>query len=347
MKIAVIFGGMSNEHQISIISGTSIISHLDKTKYKIYPIYIDEKGDFYEYTKDINEIKVLTVNDKITELKKIDNIINYLQDIQVVFPVLHGRFGEDGTIQGFLSLIHKKYVGCQTLSSAICMDKEYTKMILSKNGINVAKGCCVKYSNNKFYLITDAGYEDTNKEEILKYVKDNYQLPIFIKAANSGSSVGVNKVDDYQNFDKCLMDSLKYDNKVLIEEGINGQEVECAVLGSEEVITSTLGEVITDNNFYSFDAKYKNATPNTIIPARVEEALVKEVQMVAKKAYQVCNCSGLARVDFFIERDTKRIILNEINTMPGFTEISMYPKLMENSGINYSELLDKLIDLAK
>ncbi len=347
MKVAVIFGGKSNEHQVSIVSGTSVISHLDKNKYTIYPIYISEDGEFYEYTKDVQEIKILTINDKVEEIKKIDNIVGYLKDIDVVFPVLHGRNGEDGTIQGFLSLLGKRYVGCHTLASSICMDKEYTKMLLKANGINVAKGICVKKYKNQYILVNNGDYKKVTKEEILEFVKKEYELPIFIKAVNSGSSVGVNKVTTYEEFYKYLEDSFKYDTKVLIEEGVRGREVECAVLGNNDLVASTLGEVLADDNFYSFDSKYNNSVVNTVIPANIDEKLIKSVQEVAKKAYQVCNCEGLSRVDFFIQEGTNKIILNEINTLPGFTEISMYPKLMENAGISYSELLDKLIELAR
>ena len=259
MKVAVIFGGKSNEHQVSIVSGTSVISHLDKNKYTIYPIYISEDGEFYEYTKDVKKVKILTINDKIEEIKKIDNIVDYLKDIDVVFPVLHGQNGEDGTIQGFLSLLGKRYVGCHTLASSICMDKEYTKMLLKANGINVAKGVCVKKYKNQYTLVNNGDYKKVNKEEILEFVKKEYELPIFIKAVNSGSSVGVNKVNNYDDFYNYLEDSFKYDTKVLIEEGIKGREVECAVLGNNDLITSALGEVLANDNFYSFDSKYKIA----------------------------------------------------------------------------------------
>ena len=272
--------------------------------------------------------------------------MDYLKDIDVVFPVLHGQNGEDGTIQGFLSLLGKRYVGCHTLASSICMDKEYTKMLLKANGINVAKGVCVKKYKNQYTLVNNGDYKKVNKEEILEFVKKEYELPIFIKAVNSGSSVGVNKVNNYDDFYNYLEDSFKYDTKVLIEEGIKGREVECAVLGNNDLITSALGEVLANDNFYSFDSKYNNSVVNTVIPANIDEDIIKSVQEVAKKAYQVCNCEGLSRVDFFIQNDNK-IILNEINTLPGFTEISMYPKLMENAGISYSELLDKLIELAR
>lgn len=347
MKLAVIFGGKSNEHKVSVVSGTSVIANLDKKKYEIYPIYINEDGLFFEYTKNINDIKILSINDEITELKKIDNIIDYLKDIDIIFPVLHGKYGEDGTIQGMFELSNKKYVGCHTLSSSLCMDKEYTKAILRMANINVAKGFCLKKYNDKYiYIDEEFNRQYLNKEEILQVI-DNYHFPIFIKSANSGSSVGVNKVNSKEKFFAALDDSFKYDNKVLVEEGIDGREVECAILGNEDVLVSPLGEVLADDKFYSFDSKYKNDKINTIVPADIDENLTKKVQNIATKAYYACNCFGLSRIDFFIENKTNKIILNEINTMPGFTEISMYPKLIECLGISYSELLNKLIDLAK
>ena len=347
-KIAVLFGGKSSEHDVSIVSGTSIISNLDKNKYEIYPIYIDKNGDFYKYTKDINEIKILSVGDQVEEIEKIENIMLELQNVDVIFPVLHGLYGEDGTIQGLLELIGKPYVGCKVLASSLCMDKIYTKILFERAKINTAKGMYIKFVNNKFiYLDNEFNEYSYNEEELATKVEDYLKYPVFIKPSRQGSSVGVNKAKDKDEFIKYIKDAFNYDSKVLVEECIIGREVECAVLGNDELIVSPVGEVLSAEEFYTFSSKYKNSASRTVIPANIENNLMENIQKLAKKAYIACDCSGLSRVDFFIENNTNRIILNEINTLPGFTEISMYPKLIGSLGISYSELLDRLIELAK
>jgi len=348
MKLAVIFGGKSTEHNISVVSATSIIYNLDKNKYDIYPIYIDKNGVFYEYTKPINEIKILKVDDKITEIKKIDNIIDYLKLIDVIFPVLHGLYGEDGTIQGLFELIGKKYVGCRVLGSSLCMDKVYAKTIFRAAEINTAKDMYIKKNGYKYiYIDNKFNKYEYDEKELINKIQEYLKYPIFIKPSNSGSSYGVNKVKDKKDTIKYLEEAFLYDDKVLIEETIIGKEVECAVLGNDDIIVSSVGEVISADEFYSFDSKYKNSNSKTLIPANIDHNIIKEIQNQAKKAYLACDCKGLSRIDFFVESNTNKIILNEINTLPGFTEISMYPKLMENIGISYSKLLDSLINLAK
>lgn len=348
MKLAVIFGGKSSEHDVSIVSGTSVIANLDKNKYEIYPIYIEKDGAFYKYTKKIEDIKILKVGDRIEELELIPNIIDYLKNIDVIFPVLHGLYGEDGTIQGLFELIGKPYVGCKVLSSSLCMDKVYAKILFERAGINTAKSMYLKkYQNNYKYI--DGGFNEhiLNEKKVCDKVVENLNLPVFIKPSRQGSSVGVNKAKTKEELIKYLNEAFNYDSKVLIEKAIIGREVECAVLGNEDLIVSPVGEVLSAEEFYTFDSKYKNSASRTVIPASVDESIMGNIQELAKKAFVACDCSGLSRIDFFIEKDTNRIILNEINTLPGFTEISMYPKLIESLGISYSELLDKLIEFTK
>lgn len=345
IKLAVMFGGKSTEHKISVISGTSIISNLDKNKYEIFPIYIDLDGTFYKYTKKINDIVPLKLEEQITDIEPIENIFKYLENIDVVFPVLHGLYGEDGTIQGLLELIGKKYVGCKVLGSSLCMDKVYTKTILRSCNIEQAKSMYIKKLEDKYIYIDDNFNREildgTNlSSKVEKYLK----YPVFIKPSNSGSSVGVNKATNDLELIKYLEEAFKYDTKVLIEEAIIGREVECAVLGNEEVITSHVGEILSAEDFYSFDSKYKNKESIVIIPASLEEGIEEKIRQLARHAYLACDCKSLSRVDFFVEKDTNRIILNEINTLPGFTEISMYPKLMEHLGYSYSKLLDAIIE---
>ena len=347
IKLAVLFGGKSTEHNISVVSGTSIISNLDKEKYEIYPVYIDLEGKYYKYNKPIEDIKPLKIDEEIIELEWIDNIYNYLENIDVVFPVLHGMYGEDGSIQGMLELIGKKYVGCKVLSSALCMDKVYAKVLFKTSGIEVAKSMYIKKQKEDYIYIDDNFNRIIlDKISIKKEVSDYLKYPVFIKPSNSGSSVGVSKVNTSDELIDNLEEAFKYDTKVLIEEAIKGREVECAVLGNDNILASYIGEVLSAGEFYSYDSKYKNKESVTVIPAEIDSNIMEKIRLLAVKAYQTCDCSGLSRVDFFIEEDTNRIILNEINTMPGFTEISMYPKLMEYMGYSYSKLLDTLIELA-
>jgi len=347
LKVAVLFGGKSTEHDVSVVSGTSVLYNMDKNKYNIYPIYIDEEGKYYKYNKSIDDIRILKIGEKITELKEIDNIQSYLKEMDVVFPVLHGLNGEDGTIQGLLELLNIPYVGCKVLSSSICMDKVYTKVIFDKAGIEQAKSMYIKKYEDK-YIYVDNNFNElilTDEELILK-VKEYLHFPVFIKPSNSGSSVGVNKSLNEVDFIEFLEYSFKYDKKVLVEEAINGREVECAILGNEDLVVSDVGEILAAGEFYSFDSKYINSESITVIPANIDKNVIDDIRNIARKAYKACDCKGLSRIDFFVEEGTNRIIINEINTLPGFTEISMYPKLIEDIGIGYSELIDKLIELA-
>lgn len=343
MKIAILFGGASTEHNVSVVSGTSVISNLDKNKYDIYPVYIDKDNNFYEYNIDLNNIKILGINDEITNIKKIDNIIEYLKKMDVVFPVLHGKNGEDGTIQGLLEIINVPYVGCKVLSSSICMDKVYTKKLLESCNIKITKYMYIKKINNK-YIYFDNEFNEyiLNEEELIKKTDEYLSFPVFVKPSRSGSSVGAHE-SNKDDFIKNINDAFSYDSKVLIEEKIEGRELEVAVLGNNNLDVSLSGE-INNNTFYSYESKYIDKT-GTIIPAKISDELHSIIRSVAYKAYKVCDCSGLSRIDFFLDKNNN-LILNEINTMPGFTDISMYPKLMSEYGYSYSKLLDKLIELA-
>lgn len=345
IKLAIIFGGKSTEHDISLTSATSIINNLNKDKYNIYPIYIDKQGTFNQLT--LSDKKEINLKEEITKLIPIPNIIKYLENIDIVFPILHGKYGEDGTIQGMLELIDKKYVGCKTLSSSLCMDKIYTKILVNSCGINTAKSINIKkYKDTYIYLDNNFNKTLLDKKTLKELIKEELNYPIFIKPSNSGSSVGVYKIKKEEDLIPNLEKAFLYDNKVLIEEAIIGREVECAIIGNEEPIASPIGEVLSASDFYSYDSKYNNKESKTIIPATLDKNISNKIKDTAIKAYTACDCKGLSRVDFFIEKNTNRIILNEINTMPGFTEISMYPKLIEQLGYSYSDILDKLIDLA-
>lgn len=343
-RLGVIFGGTSTEHEVSIVSGTSVIKNLNKEKYEIYPIYIDKAGEWFEFEPDNKTYKV---GDEIVGTKKIENIWNYLKTMDILFPVLHGLQGEDGTIQGMFELLKKPYVGTRVLGSSICMDKVYSKIIFEKAKLNQAKYVYIRKFEDKYiYVNEDFSEEILNIQETVNKIMEKIDFPMFIKPSNSGSSVGISKAKNKDELINAITEASKFDKKILIEENINGREIECAVLGNEEVKASVLGEILPAEAFYSFSAKYQNSDSKTVEAPDLPEELTKKVRELAVKAYKAADCQGLSRVDFFVDDKENKIYINEINTLPGFTEISMYPKLWEKSGLTYTELLDKLIELA-
>lgn len=343
-RLGVIFGGTSTEHEVSIVSGTSVIKNLNKEKYEIYPIYIDKAGEWFEFEPDNKTYKV---GDEIVGTKKIENIWNYLKTMDILFPVLHGLQGEDGTIQGMFELLKIPYVGTRVLGSSICMDKVYSKIIFEKAKLNQAKYICIRRFEDKYiYVNEDFSEEILNIQETVNKIMEKIDFPMFVKPSNSGSSVGISKAKNKDELINSIIEASKFDKKILIEENINGREIECAVLGNEEVKASVLGEILPAEAFYSFSAKYQNSDSKTVEAPDLPEELTKKVRELAVKAYKAADCQGLSRVDFFVDDKENKIYINEINTLPGFTEISMYPKLWEKSGLTYTELLDKLIELA-
>lgn len=333
MNLGVIFGGKSTENEVSVKSAKSIIQNLDKKKYEIFPIYIDKNGIWYEYE----------------DMRQIENISNYLKNMDIIFPVLHGLYGEDGTIQGMFEMLGIPYVGCKVLASSVGMDKVYTKVIFEKAKINQAKYIYLKKYCNK-YIYVDEEFNETqaDMEEIINIVKSKIGYPVFVKPSNSGSSVGVNKAQNDKELKMYIEEAAKYDEKILIEQGIIGKEVECAVIGNSKigVEASRVGQILSAEEFYTFEAKYDNPKSKTVIPAYITEEQQEEIRKLAIKAFNAIDGNGLSRVDFFVEDGTGKVYINEINTMPGFTDISMYPKLMEDFKYTYSELLDKLIEIA-
>lgn len=343
-RLGVIFGGTSTEHEVSIVSGTSVIKNLNKEKYEIYPIYIDKAGEWFEFEPDNKTYKV---GDEIIGTKKIENIWNYLKTMDILFPVLHGLQGEDGTIQGMFELLKIPYVGTRVLGSSVCMDKVYSKIIFEKAKLNQAKYIYIRRLEDKYiYVNEDFSEEILNIQEIVNKIMEKIDFPMFVKPSNSGSSVGISKAKNKDELINSIIEASKFDKKILIEENINGREIECAVLGNEEVKASVLGEILPAEAFYSFSAKYQNSDSKTVEAPDLPEELTKKVRELAVKAYKAADCQGLSRVDFFVDDKENKIYINEINTLPGFTEISMYPKLWEKSGLTYTELLDKLIELA-
>ena len=347
LKLGVIFGGMSTEHEVSIVSGTSVIKNLNKEKYEIIPIYLSKEGNWFYYDKKVENIEILQVGDKIKEVKPIENPIQLLKSLDIAFPVLHGLYGEDGTIQGLLELLKVKYVGCRVLSSSVCMDKVYAKIIFEKTKLTQASYIYIKVHNGNYtYVNHELNQEEMNLDQIAQKVEQNLGFPVFVKPSNSGSSVGISKAANKQELKKAICHATQFDTKILIEEEIIGREIECAVLGNEAIKATCVGEILPAEEFYTFDAKYKNAQSRVVIPAEIPEEKQQEIKSLAIKAFQAIDGKGLARVDFFIREKDNQVCINEINTLPGFTQISMYPKLWEHCGLSYGELLDKLIQFA-
>ena len=343
IKLGVVFGGESTENEVSVVSANSILNNIDTEKYDIYPIYIDKEGTWWEYEKQ-NNIKL---GAKIRNKKLIENERKYLNQLDVIFPVLHGKYGEDGTIQGFFELLGLPYVGCHVLSSSIGMDKAYSKIIFEKAGLKQAEYEYIrKYKDKYIYVNRNFEEEILTLESVAKKVSKELKYPMFVKPSNAGSSVGINKAKNFEQLKDYIEIASQFDNKILIEQEINGREIECAVLGNEDVTASCVGEIKPAEEFYSYNAKYSNRESKIQIPADLPKDISEEIRKQAIKTFKAIDEKGLARVDFFVEKKSNEIYINEINTMPGFTNISMYPKLFEKSGISYKELLNTLVAFA-
>ena len=341
-SVLVLFGGKSTEHEVSRVSASSILRNMNKGKYNIGVIGIDINGDFLEYTGSFENIVEDNWKDYTNE---ITDVISYIKKFDVAFPVLHGLYGEDGTIQGLFELISVPYVGCKVLSSAVSMDKVYTKIIFDRAKIKQVPSIYIKVVNDKLILVDNNFNEVEDVESIYEIIENKIGYPAFVKPSNSGSSVGVYKVSCKEELIDAIDNAKMYDRKILIEKGINAREVECAVLELDnEVNASILGEILPSGEFYSYKSKYEDENSGLQIPANIEKKVEEYIRKTAIKAFKAVDGSGLSRVDFFLDKDTNEIYLNEINTMPGFTSISMYPKLWEKSGIEYSVLIDKLIE---
>jgi D-alanine-D-alanine ligase len=339
INVTILCGGQSAEHKISLLSAKNIIESIDKDKYNPILIGIDKSGNCV--INNTSNLLLNSDNPKLIELNTAESIVEYLPSslddfkhnrrIDVVFPILHGPFGEDGTIQGLLKLTNIPFVGADVLGSAIGMDKDIMKRLLRDAGIPIAKFITLKSSQSIPSFQT---------------IIDNLGSPVFIKPANMGSSIGVNKVTDENSYNNAIENAFEFDNKIIIEEFIKGREIECAILGNDNPIASIPGEIIVNTNFYSYDAKYIDQKGADLqIPAKIPDPITEQIQSLAIKTFQTLSCECLARVDFFLT-DDGQIFVNEINTLPGFTKTSMYPKLWEVSGISYPDLIDQLIQLA-
>lgn len=342
-KIGVIFGGKSSEHNVSIMSGIFVSKNIDKEKYSVTNIYIDKNGIWHECKQDVSEKKF---EENIETVDQITNVCEYLKKFDCIFPVLHGKYGEDGTIQGMLEILNIPYVGCKTLSSSIAMDKAYTKVIFKQANLPQLKYLYIRKNKDK-YIYVDENFDEYNYSlnEIINKISEKLKYPLFIKPSNCGSSIGISKATTKEELKKGIEEAQQFDEKIVIEEGKKVRELECAVLGNEDITTSCVGEVISSDDFYDYNSKYKSNTSKIIMHADIEENIEKRIQSMAKKAFKSIDGKGLARVDFFMD-ENKNIYINEINTMPGFTSISMYPKLFAEIGIDNQELVKNLIELA-
>jgi len=330
IKVAVIFGGTNTEHEVSIVSATSVINHLDPSKYTVLPIYITKQNQWTQMPVSEAALLPSTIDKEIAPT-------DFIQDkIDVIFPIMHGPFGEDGTIQGMLEMLHLPYVGCGVLASAMCMDKVIQKQLCQAMEIPIVP----------FASFTKHEWQQ-NPDQVMHQIRDSLHYPLFVKPVNQGSSVGVTKIHAEAELKSGMDQAFVYDVKIIVEQGVDAvREIECAILGNEHPEASVLGEINPSNEFYDYDAKYIDGQSESIIPADLPPEITSQVQTLAKKAFKILNCSGLARVDFLVNRHTNEIYLNELNTMPGFTSISMYPKLWQASGLSYENLIEKLITLA-
>lgn len=326
-KVLVIFGGNSFEHYVSCKSAKSIIENIDKKLFECTLVGIDFDNKWYQFKDDLDHLEKGTWKQGNT--LEIEHITNYLKRFDVIFPIIHGANGEDGKLQGLLELLQLRFVGGKTLGSAIGMDKEMSKIVFEHLGIPQVP-----------YLVVE---EESSIPEIISRI----DFPVIVKPANGGSSVGISKANDKKQLKKAIKEAKKYDKKIIIEKYIKARELECAVLEFDnKLLCSYPGEIKSANELYDYDAKYKNEKSYTIIPTDLSETVTKTIQNYASRIFKGLNINGYSRIDFFYDEVSETVYINEINTIPGFTSISMYPKLMENEGISYQELLTILISNA-
>lgn len=346
--VAVLFGGRSSEHEVSLMSATMVINNIPRDKYDVLTVGITKEGEWLLFEGDTALIadgswqtSGKTVPAVISPDAKTHGLLIMRESgvekvyLDAVFPELHGKNGEDGTMQGLLELSGIPYVGCDCASSAVCMDKALTNTILEYSGIPQAAFVW-------FYAVD----WEKNSEQYIKAVEENLGYPCFVKPANAGSSVGISKCSTREELAEAVTKACVHDRKIVVEEGVVGAEVECAVFGNDDIYASTVGEIVPAAEWYDYDAKYNNVESKLFIPARLDDETMNKIKERAAKAYRVLGCSGLTRMDFFVRKSDGEVMLNEPNTLPGFTPISMYPKLMATDGVGNAELVDRLIQLA-
>jgi D-alanine-D-alanine ligase len=339
LRVGVIYGGKSGEHEVSIASAASIFKHLDRDRYDAVPIHITKEGRWALAAHAPTAISAADVHKqgRADGLQTIDpTTVLGGSGIDVVFPVLHGPYGEDGTVQGLLELANVPYVGSGVLGSAVGMDKAAMKTMFAAAGLPIVP-----------HLVVMRREWQREARAITARVAAELTYPVFVKPANLGSSVGISKAKSDADFVKAMDLALEFDRKIVIEAGVpNAREIECAVLGNDDLQASLPGEIVPSGEFYDYNAKYIDGSSTEIIPAKLSEAQVRDIQRLAIEAFRSVECAGMARVDFLLGRDSGEMFLNEVNTIPGFTTISMYPKMWKASGLDYPDLIDRLITLA-
>ena len=348
LSVCILFGGISPEHDVSLRSAESVLNNIDHSKYNVIPMGITRDGDWIIFGgDDYSELPAGTwMNNPKNNRGAISpvrgqGLLRFEDDcvvrerLDVVFPVMHGENCEDGAIQGLLQLAGIPYVGPHIAASAVSMDKTLTKLVVDQAGVPQAAWHLVRRHEVKSHM-----------DHVIEVLEKKFQYPMFVKPAGTGSSVGVSKAANREALDKALHDAAKFDEKVLVEEFIHGREIEVAVMGNSSPVASCCGEIDSGAEFYDYEAKYVTDTSTAYVPARISEEVEEQVRELAVQVYSAIGCQGLSRVDFFVTYEDNRIVFNEINTLPGFTSISMYPKLFDASGIPYSQLIDELLNLA-
>lgn len=344
IRVAVVFGGRSGEHEVSIVSASNIIEAMSKDKYDVFPVGITKEGKWLTGENAINAFKngdYSGLTEVILNVASGSNELIHLIDgnyqrikIDIFFPALHGPYGEDGTIQGLFEMANVPYTGCGVLASSAGMDKLVTKALWEQAGLPVVP-----------YIGINKKAWRHNPQEIIKRTENELGFPIFVKPSNMGSSVGITKVKEKSDLESAINLACEFDHRILIEKGLEVRELECAVLGNDDPQTARVGEVIVGREFYDYKDKYVEGKSTTQAPADIPKELECKIRKIAVKAYKVLDCCGLARLDTFYDKTNEELVINEINTMPGFTEISMYPKMWDASGISYHELIDRIIEL--
>jgi D-alanine-D-alanine ligase len=344
MRVGVLFGGRSGEHEVSLASARSVLAALDPSRYEVIPIGITPRGEWV-LVKGPDQLSVekgtrvgVVPGSSARPLVSVEpeGAGRWLQEsIDVAFPVLHGTFGEDGTVQGLLELLGVPYVGCGVMASALGMDKVAMRAAFEHAGLTVVP----------YHVLTARSWRE-DPSGVLGLLEQTFVYPIFVKPSNLGSSVGVSRATDRGSLDQALVEAFRYDRRILVEQGLDCREIECGVLGNDVPEASVVGEIVPKRLWYDYRAKYEPGMSEVRIPAPLPSLLAREVQAQAVRAYQAIDCAGMARVDFFLERASGRLCVNEINTIPGFTATSVYPKLWEASGLSYSRLVDRLVELA-
>ncbi len=346
-KLAILFGGKSDEYAVSLHSAAAIIKNVPEEMFDVTLVGITQDGKWLLYEGSVDKVNddtwhkenlspvFLNMGNDFKGLVKLNLGNNTFEKLEIdcLFPVLHGRNGEDGTIQGLCQMSGIPFVGCDMTSSAVCMDKEFTHVICENSGIKTAP------------YISAVNSSKLNVKKLYEQSYEKLSLPMFIKPANNGSSIGISKVRNYDEFERGLIEAFQYDNKVIIEKMIEGFEIGCAVLGNEELIIGEVDEIDTKNDFFDYVEKYSQHNSKIYCPARISDELKAEAKQIAEKTYRALGCKGLSRVDMFLTPDNK-IYLNEINTIPGLTDLSRYPSMLKKIGIEYRDLIVKLVELA-